>query len=176
MKKKTFVLPAIVIATVCIPLSAFAKDRDNSIEAGVTFIGNQELATFGYSRELSNNIVVGGGFSLGTEAVDLSEPNSQDAWGLYSNIGYKFEIAEFDIIPKIGINYLNADVEFDDGSPNGLNIDNVYGSIGTTVNWRMIGLTVDYGKINDSAMVPDSSNSTKPFEEDVVRVTASFNF
>ncbi|MGF1800168.1 hypothetical protein MID13_21610 [Vibrio gigantis] len=176
MKKKTLVIPAIVIATVCIPLSAFAKDRDNSIEAGVTFIGNQELATFGYSKELSNNIVVGGGFSLGTEAVDLEQSNSQDAWGLYSNIGYKFEIAEFDIIPKIGINYLNADVEFDDASLNGLNIDNVYGSIGTTVNWRMIGLTVDYGKINDSAMVPDGPNSTKPFEEDVVRVTASFNF
>ncbi|MCZ8485546.1 hypothetical protein O9993_06635 [Vibrio lentus] len=47
---------------------------------------------------MSNNIVVSGGFSLGTEAVDLDEPNSQDAWGLYSNIGYKFEIAEFDII------------------------------------------------------------------------------
>ncbi|CAK2151610.1 hypothetical protein VCRA2110O318_60178 [Vibrio crassostreae] len=113
---------------------------------------------------------------MGTEVVDLPEPNSQDAWGLYSNIGYKFEIAEFDIIPKIGINYLNADVEFDDASLNGLNIDNVYGSIGTTVNWRMIGLTVDYGKINDSAMVPDGSGGTTPFEEDVVRVTTSFNF
>lgn len=179
MKKNTFVLPAIVISTVCMSLSAFANSRDNSIEAGVTFIGNQELASFGYSKELSNNIVVGGGFSLGTEAVDLDEPNSQDAWGLYSNIGYKFEIAEFDIIPKIGINYLNADVRFDDSASNDINIDNVYGSIGTTVNWRMIGLTVDYGKINDSAMVPmgtSPNSSTTPFEEDVVRVTASFNF
>ncbi len=36
---------------------------------------------------------------------------------------------------------------------------------GTTVNWRMIGLTVlDYGKINDSAMVPDGSGGTTPFE------------
>ena len=51
---------------------------------------------------------------------------------------------------------------------NDINIDNVYGSIGTTVNWRMIGLTVDYGKINDSAMVPDGSGGTTPFEEDVV--------
>ncbi|MCZ8489302.1 hypothetical protein O9992_25795 [Vibrio lentus] len=32
----------------------------------------------------------------------------------------------------------------------------------------MIGLTVDYGKINDSAMVPDGSGGTTPFEEDVV--------
>ncbi|MCZ8498408.1 hypothetical protein O9929_11675 [Vibrio lentus] len=90
--------------------------------------------------------------------------------GLYSNIGYKFEIAEFDIIPKVGINYLNADVN-DNSSFNDINIDNAHGSIGTT-NWRMIGLTVDDKKINDSAMVPDGSGGTTPFEEDVVRVTA----
>ncbi|MGI9875360.1 hypothetical protein ACKVMW_07160 [Vibrio chagasii] len=176
MKKNHLVLPAVAVVTACLPLSALAGDRDNSIEAGVTFIGNQELATFGYSKALSNNIVVGGGFSLGTEAVDLDEPNSQDAWGLYSNIGYRFEIAEFDIIPKVGINYLNADVESGDASFNDINIDNVYGSVGAAVNWRMIGLTVDYGKINDSAMVPNGPDSTKQFEEDVVRVTASFNF
>ncbi|MBW3695085.1 hypothetical protein EK599_05240 [Vibrio sp. T187] len=171
MKKNTFILPAIVASTVCMSLPTLANDRSNSIEAGATFIGNQELVTFGYSRELPNNIVVGGGFSLGTEAVDVGEPSSQDAWGLYSNIGYKFEIAEFDIIPKVGINYLNADVRFDDPASSDINIDNVYGSIGTTVNWRMLGLTVDYGKINDSAMV-----NGKQFEEDVVRLTASFNF
>ncbi|WP_394246743.1 hypothetical protein [Vibrio profundi] len=171
MKKNALILPAIAISSVCVSLPSFANDRNNSIEGGATFIGNQELVTFGYSRELSNNIVVGSGFMLGTDTVELDEPNSQDAWGLYSNIGYKFEVAEFDIIPKVGINYLNADVRFDDSSTSDINIDNVYGSVGATVNWRMIGLTVDYGKINDSAMVDG-----KPFEEDVVKVTASFNF
>tara|TARA_B100001059_G_C17428878_1_gene376994 strand:+ start:342 stop:572 length:231 start_codon:yes stop_codon:yes gene_type:complete len=48
-------------------LSAFANNRDNSIEAAVPFIGNQELASFGYSKELSNTIVTGDGFSLAVE-------------------------------------------------------------------------------------------------------------
>jgi hypothetical protein len=37
----------------------------------------------------------------------------------------------------------------------------------------MVGLTVDYGKINDSAINPMTN---KKFEEDVVRATLSFNF
>ncbi|MGF1754670.1 hypothetical protein L4C33_13850 [Vibrio makurazakiensis] len=175
MKKNALFLPAIVATSVCFSLPALANDKSNSIEAGATFIGDQELVTLGYSRELPNNIVVGGGFMLGTEAVDLAQPNSQDAWGLYSNIGYKFEVAEFDIIPKVGLNYLNADVRFDQPTESDINIDNVYASVGATVNWRMIGLTMDYGKINDSAMIPTSSG-TKPFEEDVFKITASFNF
>jgi len=86
IKKNHLILPAFAIVTAFLPLSALAGDRDNSIEVGVTFIRNQELATFGYSKALSNNIIVGGGFSFGTEAVDLDEPNSQDAWGLCSSI------------------------------------------------------------------------------------------
>ncbi|MCZ8489303.1 hypothetical protein O9992_25800 [Vibrio lentus] len=64
MKKNTPFYQPNVVSTVCMSLSAFANSRDNSIEAGVTFIGNQELASFGYSKELSNNIVVGGGFLI----------------------------------------------------------------------------------------------------------------
>ncbi len=84
--------------------------------------------TSAISKELSNNIVVSGGFSLGTEAVDLDEPNSQDAWGLYSNIGYKFEIAEFDIILR-SVLTIWMQMWFDDSASNDINIDNVYGSI-----------------------------------------------
>ncbi|MGY3572161.1 hypothetical protein [Vibrio paucivorans] len=155
--------------TACASGSAFSAERNRSFEAGATLVGDQTLATLGYSHEIGNNIVAGGGFSFGTEAVEFEEPNDQDAWGLYANIGYKFQIAEFDIIPKVGINYLNADVEFEDSSMADFNLDNVYPSVGGTVNWRMIGLTVDYGKLSETYNDQD-------IEEDVVRVTASVNF
>ncbi|MGF1885742.1 hypothetical protein L4D13_06330 [Photobacterium profundum] len=177
MKKTSLTVAVLAASSLCVVTTAYAKDRNHAIEAGATFIGDQELATFGYSYEVANNIVVGGGFMLGTQAIDgLPSPNSQDAWGLYSNVGYKFEVAEFDIIPKIGINYFNADVQFEDQASSDINIDNVYASVGATVNWRMIGMTVDYGQINDSAKIPDGSGGYQSFEEDVVRVTASFNF
>ncbi|MGF1698527.1 hypothetical protein L4C54_23070 [Vibrio lamellibrachiae] len=164
----------LTIVGLCLSTNALANDRNKSIEAGATFVGDQTLATFGYSHELSNNIVTGGGFSIGTDTIDgLPEPNEQDAWGLHANVGYKFEIGEFDIIPKVGINYLNADVKFNDAQHNDFNLDNVYASVGGTVNWRMLGLSVDYGKLSDNY---NYDGNNVEFDEDVVRVTASFNF
>ncbi|MGF1722436.1 hypothetical protein L4D20_20625 [Vibrio kyushuensis] len=166
----------LTIVGLCLSTNALADDRNKSIEAGATFIGDQTLATFGYSHELGNNIVTGGGFSIGTDTIDgLEEPNEQDAWGLHANVGYKFEVGEFDIIPKVGINYLNADVKYNGTDPasNDFNLDNVYASVGGTVNWRMVGLSVDYGKLSDTY---NPGTGDVKFDEDVVRVTASFNF
>lgn len=169
------ILALTTLATVSASGHALAEGRNNSIEAGATFVGDHEMYTLGYSRDVGNNIVTGGGIFVGSDAIDMPVKNDQDAWGMYANIGYRFEIAEFDIIPKLGINYFNADVDINGGTHSGksMNIDSVYASVGGTVNWRMVGLTVDYGKINDSAVNPING---KEFEEDVVRATLSFNF
>ncbi|MFN1650232.1 porin family protein [Vibrio rotiferianus] len=169
------ILALTTLATLAASGQVLAEGRNNSIEAGATFVGGNEMFALGYSRDLGNKIVTGGGVFFGDNAIDMSESNDQDAWGMYANVGYRFEIAEFDIIPKIGLNYFNADVDIKSGEHSGesMNIDNIYASIGGTVNWRMVGLTVDYGKINDSAINPMTN---KKFEEDVVRATLSFNF
>ncbi|APX08290.1 hypothetical protein OA39_00244 [Vibrio campbellii] len=169
------ILALTTLATLAASGQALAEGRNNSIEAGATFVGDHEMFALGYSRDVGNNIVTGGGFFIGNDTIDMSASSDQDAWGMYANVGYRFEIAEFDIIPKIGLNYFNADVDIKSGDHSGksMNIDNVYASIGGTVNWRMIGLTVDYGKINDSTVNPITN---KEFEEDVVRATVSFNF
>ncbi|MCK6264286.1 hypothetical protein KP803_13480 [Vibrio sp. ZSDE26] len=40
----------------CLSTHDLAEDRNKSIEAGATFIGDQTLATFGYSHDLGNNV------------------------------------------------------------------------------------------------------------------------
>ncbi|WEM45361.1 autotransporter domain-containing protein (plasmid) [Photobacterium sp. DA100] len=174
---------AAMLACLLISSASMASDRNQSIDAGVTFIGDMEMATLGYSKTLAHNIVTSAGFMIGNDEYDFNLPegmsDDQDAWGLYTSVGYKIEIAEFDIIPKISLNYLNADVNFKDESGSefsALNIDNVYGSIGGTVNWRMVGITVDYGKIQESNVMLPGQSEPNDIEEDVVRVMASFNF
>lgn len=86
------ILALTTLATVTASGHALAEGRNNSIEAGATFVGDHEMYTLGYSRDVGNNIVTGGGIFVGSDAIDMPVKNDQDAWGMYANIGYRFEL------------------------------------------------------------------------------------